>query len=417
MAAIFGSSTGSSPYYYTRARKAEVKTKEDTKMASKPSTTTAWLKYNSTSKSKVQSLGPTSKPALSNQADIVTTSCKPKEAEHLTTESLVNSLNNVIVSIGKCADTIIDALQHIQVEPMCFSNVSFHEFVTMLDSISGNDTHFLKANEISSAISSEPHSLSFMRSLLMVNVIPGCIYSEDIFTIPNMQLTLTPTTSEAAETEVLWYMETIFSQSKCVALKKIEKVLVTHCKIICILFILISEQTHYETPSEDSPTYSQALADKSLCPYTSFSPHRDGDKLFDPVKAMGHDWINVSKVEYFVWLKEDDNVININDPHMAYGVASTSTTMSTLVKNNNTKARVMGDGDASPEPELMMDVKIHDSDIRHFAQLGFALPVKALTKQHGFHGDAIQNVYMQLNGYAEAIEVIKEMRDAAEELL
>ncbi|KAG1902917.1 uncharacterized protein F5891DRAFT_1214238 [Suillus fuscotomentosus] len=332
MAAIFGSSTSSSRYYYTRTRKSEVKTDKDTKMVSKPSTATPWLKSNPTSKSKVQSLSPTSKPVLSNQADIVTTSCKPKEAEPLATESLVNSLNNVIVSIGKCADTIIDALQHVQVEPMCFSNVSFDEFVTVLDSISGDDMHLLKAkmtyfprtmvliiysphpvhdqttSEISSAISSELRSLSFMRSLLM-----------DIFTIPDMQLTLTPTTSEAAETEVLWYMETVFSQSKCVALKKIEKVLIAYPEIICILFILISKQTHYETPSDNSPTYSQALANKSLRPYTSFSPHRDAEKLFGPIKAMDHKWINVSKVEYFVWLKEGNDVINVNGPHVAYG--------------------------------------------------------------------------------------------------
>ncbi|KAG1726598.1 hypothetical protein EDB19DRAFT_1833401 [Suillus lakei] len=87
--------------------------------------------------------------------------------------------------------------------------------------------------------------------------------------------------------------------------------------------------------------------------------------------------------------------------------------MSAPVKNNYTK--VMGNGDASPEPELMMDVKIHDNDVRHFAQLGFTLSVKALTKQHGFHENAVRNIYTQLNGYAEAMEVIEEMRDAAEE--
>ncbi|KAG0706371.1 hypothetical protein DFH29DRAFT_872388 [Suillus ampliporus] len=87
--------------------------------------------------------------------------------------------------------------------------------------------------------------------------------------------------------------------------------------------------------------------------------------------------------------------------------------MSTAVKNNFTK--VMGDSDASPEPELMMDVEIHDSDVRHFAQLGFALSVKALAKQHRFHENAVQNVYVQLNDYKEAMEVIEEMWDAAEE--
>ncbi|KAG2754065.1 hypothetical protein P692DRAFT_20816052 [Suillus brevipes Sb2] len=92
---------------------------------------------------------------------------------------------------------------------------------------------------------------------------------------------------------------------------------------------------------------------------------------------------------------------------------SQASTLSAPVNNNYTK--VMGQGDASPEPELMMDAEIHDSDVRHFAQLGFALSVKTLAKQHGFHEDAVRNVYMQLNDYAEAMEVIEEMRDAAEE--
>ncbi|KAG2348664.1 hypothetical protein BDR05DRAFT_995071 [Suillus weaverae] len=87
--------------------------------------------------------------------------------------------------------------------------------------------------------------------------------------------------------------------------------------------------------------------------------------------------------------------------------------MSAPINNNCT--RVMGDGDATPEPELMMDVEIHDSDVRHFAQLGFALSVKALAKQHGFHENTVQNIYTQLNGYVEAMGVIEEMRDAAEE--
>lgn len=146
------------------------------------------------------------------------------------------------------------------------------------------------------------------------------IYSEDIFTIPDMQLTLTPTTSEAAETEVLWYTETAFSQFKHLTLIKIEKVL-THSEILFILFILVSDGTRYEAPSEDSSTYSTALIDKSLCMYTSFAPHRDTNKLFGFVKVMDHNWIHMSRVEYFIWLKTDNDIINVNDPHVAYGVS------------------------------------------------------------------------------------------------
>ncbi|KAG1818200.1 uncharacterized protein BJ212DRAFT_1480016 [Suillus subaureus] len=35
---------------------------------------------------------------------------------------------------------------------------------------------------------------------------------------------------------------------------------------------------------------------------------------------MDHTWINVSKIEYFIWIKTDDKPIDIKSPHTAYGV-------------------------------------------------------------------------------------------------
>ncbi|KAG2364697.1 hypothetical protein BDR07DRAFT_1374820 [Suillus spraguei] len=178
---------------------------------------------------------------------------KPKEVRQLATENLLDglTLNNIFVSRGRCADTIIGALKQVQVEPMHFlkAKITYFPCTMVLIIYSPHPVYDQTTSEISSAILN--------------------IYLEDIFTIPDMQLTLTSITSEAVETEVL----------------------------------------------------CTALTDKSLHTYTSITPHRDADNLFGPVKAMDHSWIHVSKVEYFIWLKEDNNIINVKNSHVAYGIS------------------------------------------------------------------------------------------------
>ncbi|KAG2038299.1 hypothetical protein BDR03DRAFT_1010001 [Suillus americanus] len=179
--------------------------------------------------------------------------------------------------------------------------------------------HDQTTSKIASAVLSALHGILYKRSLLMINVIPGRILSKEIFTIPDLQITLTPTTKRPSVTQVLWYVETAFTQTKCMALGKIEKVIASHHEVACVLFILISEYSKYKSPADDSATYGEVLADKAVWPYTFFAPEREPDKLFGPVHMMDHTWINVSKIEYFVWIKPDDRPIDIKSPHTAYG--------------------------------------------------------------------------------------------------
>ncbi|KAG1884408.1 hypothetical protein F4604DRAFT_1677039 [Suillus subluteus] len=103
------------------------------------------------------------------------------------------------------------------------------------------------------------------------------IVSSEIFTIPDMQITLTPTTKKPSPTQVLWYTETTFTQTKRMALGKIEKVLLSHHEIACVLFILILERLKYEASAANSTTYGEALADKSVQPLSCMPPvsHQD----------------------------------------------------------------------------------------------------------------------------------------------
>ncbi|OJA15934.1 hypothetical protein AZE42_02648 [Rhizopogon vesiculosus] len=142
------------------------------------------------------------------------------------------------------------------------------------------------------------------RSLLLAGVSSNRqIYSEEVYTIPDMQVTITPLTAKAAETQVLWLVESGFSQTQPAIFKKIEHVIMSHNEIELALIIIINEQTKYVPPAENSAAWNQTCLEKSVRSYSDFAPLRTPDKLFGPVGAIGHAWIDISSIEYSVWLK------------------------------------------------------------------------------------------------------------------
>ncbi|OAX39915.1 hypothetical protein K503DRAFT_799275 [Rhizopogon vinicolor AM-OR11-026] len=77
----------------------------------------------------------------------------------------------------------------------------------------------------------------------------------------------------------------------------------SHNEIELALIIVINEQIKYVPPAEGSAAWDQACLEKSLRSYSNFAPLRTPDKLFGPVEAIGHTWIDISSIEYSVWLK------------------------------------------------------------------------------------------------------------------
>ncbi|KAG2139786.1 hypothetical protein DEU56DRAFT_912052 [Suillus clintonianus] len=149
------------------------------------------------------------------------------------------------------------------------------------------------------------------------------------------------------------------------ALAKIAKVILSHPEIACILFILILERSKYKSPTADSATYGEALADKSVRPYTFFAPEREPDKLFGPVHVMDHTWINVSKIEYFVWIKPDDRPIDIKSPHTAYGTMFPDLNMDQVSNTLNT-----GFNKVRAEMASTLDLMEPDVDHAHLLSTG-----------------------------------------------
>ncbi|KAG2139784.1 hypothetical protein DEU56DRAFT_912050 [Suillus clintonianus] len=169
------------------------------------SPTSAWLKTNGTKpKSRVKAQGPSPQaPSLSGSTDIIAQSAPANdfEVEVQAIQIVLEGLKSVFMPSDHSNEVILDALQQVQLEPICFYNVPYHEFAMVLDAISNKgDFLYCLANEITSALSSAICSIQYKRSLLMINIIPGRISSNEIFTIPDLQITLTPTTKKPSAT-------------------------------------------------------------------------------------------------------------------------------------------------------------------------------------------------------------------------
>jgi len=164
--------------------------------------------------------------------------------------------------------------------------------------------HEQTTSEMSFIIAQALHGIPCDRSLLKAGVSNNSrVYSSEIYTIPDMQVTIKPITAEAAETQVLWLVESAFSQTRPAVFKKMEEVITSHNEIELALIIMINERTKYVSPTENSAAWDQARSERSLRSYSEFAPLRTPDKLFGPVEMMGHTWIDISSVEYSVWLK------------------------------------------------------------------------------------------------------------------
>ncbi|KAG1840926.1 hypothetical protein DFJ58DRAFT_634747, partial [Suillus subalutaceus] len=180
--------------------------------------------------------------------------------------------------------------------------------------------HEETTSEMSFTISHALHSIQYNRTLLKTSVLTNSrMYSEHLFTIPDMQVTMKPTTTTAAETQLLWMAESGFTQSRVAIMTKMEDTLLSHEELLLILMILVKERKKYASPAANSVTWNQTREEGSVRTYSEFAPERTSDKLFGPVIAMGHEWIDIESVDYFVWVKSGDQRIDLAAPPTAHG--------------------------------------------------------------------------------------------------
>ncbi|KAG1834046.1 hypothetical protein DFJ58DRAFT_624156, partial [Suillus subalutaceus] len=185
---------------------------------------------------------------------------------------------------------------------------------------SPHPVHEQTTSKMSFIISQALHSVQYNRTLLKTCVSSNSqIYSENIFTIPDMQVTMTPTTTIAAETQLLWMVESGFTQSRPAIMAKVGDVLLSHEELLLILMILVKEKKKFATPMADSDAWKETREEGSVRTYSAFAPARTADKLFGPVVALGHEWIDIKSVEYYVWVKSGDQRIDVTTDPTAHG--------------------------------------------------------------------------------------------------
>jgi hypothetical protein len=182
--------------------------------------------------------------------------------------------------------------------------------------------HEQTTSGMSFTISHALHSIQYNRTLLKTSVLTNSrMYSKHIFTIPDMQVTMKPTTAIAAETQLLWMVESGFTQSRVAIMTKMGDILLSHEELLLILMILVKERKKYASPAENSVAWNETREEGSVRTYSGFTPERTSDKLFGPVVAMGHEWIDIESVEYSVWVKSGDQRIDLGASPTAQGVS------------------------------------------------------------------------------------------------
>ncbi|KIK35755.1 hypothetical protein CY34DRAFT_95522 [Suillus luteus UH-Slu-Lm8-n1] len=115
----------------------------------------------------------------------------------------------------------------------------------------------------------------------------------------------------AAETQLLWMVECGFTQSQVVIMMKMEDILLSHKELLLIPMILVKERKKYVSPTENSVAWNQTCEEGLVQTYSGFVPEHTSDKLFEPVVAMRHEWIDIESIKYFVWVKSGDQRINL----------------------------------------------------------------------------------------------------------
>ncbi|KAG1726016.1 uncharacterized protein EDB91DRAFT_1254529 [Suillus paluster] len=240
-------------------------------------------------------------PAVVPETKTVATA-KPQADTAVVQHDQVLGITHVITARPDgCHEQLIDALQQVWVEPVCFINVSADDHVHILehmDALTFSNYHTKMSY--------------FSHRMILIIYSPHPVHEQTI---------MKPTTAIAAETQLLWMVESRFTQSWVAIMTKMGDILLLHKELLLILMILVKERKKYVSPAANSVTWNQTREEGSVQTYSDFTPECTAKKLFGPVVAMGHEWIDIESVEYFVWVKSGDQCIDLTAAPMAHGTS------------------------------------------------------------------------------------------------
>lgn len=103
--------------------------------------------------------------------------------------------------------------------------------------------------------------------------------------------------------------ECAFSQSKAEVKRKLEHQIASYPKLISVARIMIKESPVYSSPNELAIT---GMNRRSIVrTLTDFMVRKKDSKTLGPVRRHGFNWINITSVEMHMWVRTDDEPINV----------------------------------------------------------------------------------------------------------
>lgn len=151
--------------------------------------------------------------------------------------------------------------------------------------------------------------------------------SGDFNATPDMAINLTRQSGEQLDPEILYIAECAFSQDEDALLKKLQLEVDAHPEIAMVTMITITESTQYRSPKELSTAWHTFCRFQECLTFKKFmamSKKTDNDpQWLGPVMVGEHPWCRISNVDYYVWVKDGENKINVvkNCQPMTRGVS------------------------------------------------------------------------------------------------
>lgn len=148
--------------------------------------------------------------------------------------------------------------------------------------------------------------------------------------------------SRCKDFQVLAIVECAFSQNRKELESKIRKELAARPEMVLVIMILVNENEDYRCPEEgslawvkfsrdlecrDAPSFFHSDDESSTTDSATDSESdelggsgREESFILQPVVIAEHQWCNITSVEYCVWVKNDDDPIDIDNDRVTYGV-------------------------------------------------------------------------------------------------
>jgi hypothetical protein len=145
---------------------------------------------------------------------------------------------------------------------------------------------------------------------------------------PDMTISLTRSRGPTKFVSILSVAECALSERADHVFNKVQNEIDAHPEVLMAIIALIREATPYASPQINSAAWKELFADAAHQPLLldEFVDKRSTPCVFgEPVTVAGHNWCYLDSVEYFVWIKNGEERIDISndDPqHMARGVRS-----------------------------------------------------------------------------------------------